>query len=77
MPGHGRPIDMDELRAYRKMVKDSANSIRAASAKGKSVDEMLAENILAPWSKYGECAFMPYQTHRLWISVVSRTYAGK
>jgi hypothetical protein len=57
------------------MAVNSAQAIELATADGKSVEEMLAADILAPWSKYGDCKFMPYQTDRLWISVVSRSYA--
>jgi ankyrin repeat protein len=77
MPGHGRPLDMDGVKTYSKMVKDSVIRIREASARGKSVDDMSAENVLGPWSKYGECPFLPYQTHRLWLSAVSRTYGAE
>lgn len=75
MPGHGHPIDMSELRMYRQMALNSASVIRKETANGTSVEEMLASDILAPWSKYGDCEFMPYQTDHLWISVISRTYA--
>jgi glyoxylase-like metal-dependent hydrolase (beta-lactamase superfamily II) len=77
MTGHGRPLDMNGLRIYSKMVKDSVRRIREASEKGKSIDDMLAANILGAWSEYGECPFMPYQTHRLWVSAVARTYSAE
>ena len=35
------------------MVKNSVRAIREAVEAGESVDEMLAENILGPWSEYG------------------------
>ncbi|MFH1314277.1 MAG: ankyrin repeat domain-containing protein [Candidatus Eisenbacteria bacterium] len=72
--GHGRTVDMAGLKNYTVMVMSSAEAIHEEVLKGKSVDEMLAEDILGPWSEYGECPFMPYQTPRVWISAVARTY---
>jgi hypothetical protein len=77
MAGHGRALNMAELMKYTQMMYFSTEPIIEALWKGKTVDEMLAENILAKWSEYGECPFLPYQTQRVWISAVARTHAMK
>ena len=75
IPGHGRPIDMEELQAYRRMAERSIRAVRAGMSAGKTIEEMIEGRTLAPWAAYGQCKFMPYQTDRVWISAIWRTLA--
>jgi ankyrin repeat protein len=77
VPGHGRPLDVRELRDYRRMVAESAQAVRAAMAPGKTLDEVWRAEPLAPWARYGRCPFLPYQTAKVWTGVVYRSSTGK
>jgi glyoxylase-like metal-dependent hydrolase (beta-lactamase superfamily II) len=73
--GHGRPLDMKELKEYREMVTASIAAVKKAMEKDKSIDEMDRAGVLARWSTYGECPFLPYITTKIWINTIF--YAGE
>jgi len=51
IPGHGQLSNLDEVREYVKMLKDTSAVIETALKAGKSMDQMKKEQLLAAWSK--------------------------
>jgi len=52
IPGHGALSNLDDVRAYVQMLKDTTAAVQKAMAAHKSIDEMIKEKILAPWAKW-------------------------
>jgi cyclase len=52
IPGHGALSNVDDVRAYIKMLKETSAAVEAALKANKSLDQMKKEKILAPWSKF-------------------------
>jgi cyclase len=52
IPGHGALSNVDDVRVYIKMLKETSAAVEAAIKANKSLDEMKKEKILAPWSKF-------------------------
>ena len=54
IPGHGPLVGVDELRAYRQMLHDSADIVRKQMKEGKTLDQIKAAGLpesFAPWTK--------------------------
>jgi len=49
MPGHGTLIKKNDLNAYRAMIVDILAKVRRLRDEGKSLDEVLAANLTAPY----------------------------
>ncbi len=49
IPGHGELANMNDVRAYTKMLKDTMAVAQKALAEHKTLEQMKQENILAPW----------------------------
>jgi cyclase len=52
IPGHGALSNVDDVRVYIKMLKETSAAVQAALDAHKSLDQMKKEKILAPWSKF-------------------------
>jgi len=52
IPGHGALSNLDDVRAYTKMLKETSAAVEAALKAHKTLDQMKQEKILAPWSKF-------------------------
>jgi cyclase len=52
IPGHGALSNVDDVRVYIKMLKETSATVQAALNAHKSLDQMKKEKILAPWSKF-------------------------
>ncbi len=52
IPGHGPVSNLDDVRTYIKMLKDTREIVRAALKKHKTLDQMKKDKILDPWKKY-------------------------
>ena len=51
IPGHGQLSNLEEIRDYSTMLKETSAAVQAAIKSGKSVDQMKKEKILAAWDK--------------------------
>jgi cyclase len=51
IPGHGQLSNMDEVRDYVKMLKETTAAVEAALKKGRTLDQMKKDKILAAWDK--------------------------
>jgi glyoxylase-like metal-dependent hydrolase (beta-lactamase superfamily II) len=52
IPGHGELSNLDDVREYVKMLKDTTVVVQKAIAQGQTLDQMKQAKILAPWQKY-------------------------
>src|SRR5262249_16626895 len=52
IPGHGALSNLDDVRAYTKMLKETLAVVQKAMNDKKTLDQMKQEKILEPWSKW-------------------------
>jgi cyclase len=52
IPGHGALSNLDDVRAFVKMLKETSAVVQKAIDEHKTVDQMKQEKILAPWAKW-------------------------
>jgi cyclase len=52
IPGHGPLSNLDDVRAYLKMLKETRDTVEAALKQGKTLDQMKQAKLLDPWKKY-------------------------
>jgi hypothetical protein len=52
IPGHGALSNLDDVRAFTKMLKETSAVVQKALNDHKTLDQMKQEKILAPWSKW-------------------------
>ena len=52
IPGHGALSNLDDVRAFTKMLKDTSAVVQKAIDEHKTVEQMKQEKILAPWAKW-------------------------
>jgi cyclase len=51
IPGHGQLSNLDEVRDYVKMLKETTAAVEAALKKGSTLDQMKKDKVLAAWDK--------------------------
>ncbi len=52
IPGHGALSNMEDLKAFTKMLKETSAVVEKALGGRKTLDQMKQEKILAPWEKF-------------------------
>jgi glyoxylase-like metal-dependent hydrolase (beta-lactamase superfamily II) len=52
IPGHGQLSNLDDVRAYVKMLRETTAAVQKAIAAHKTVDQMKKEQVLEPWAKW-------------------------
>jgi len=52
IPGHGGVSNLDDVRAYVKMLKETRAAVQDALAKKMALEQMKEKKILDPWKKY-------------------------
>jgi cyclase len=52
IPGHGTLSNMDDVRAFTKMLKETSAVVQKALDEHKTLDQMKQAKILAPWDKF-------------------------
>ena len=52
IPGHGQVSNLDDVRAYVKMLKETSAAVEKAIDAHKTLDQMKQEKILEPWAKW-------------------------
>jgi cyclase len=52
IPGHGALSNLDDVRAFTKMLKETSAVVQKAIDEHKTVEQMKQEKILAPWAKW-------------------------
>jgi cyclase len=73
IPGHGPVSNVDDLKNFLAMVKESVAAVQSAKQAGKSVEQMKKDNIMAPYAKYsGE-----FVNADKWIETIYNDLSGK
>ena len=72
IPGHGRVSSLDDLKAYLQMATETIDVIKQDMADGKSVQEMVEENILKDWEKWNSANI----SSKAWIMQVYESLSG-
>jgi len=52
IPGHGEISNLDDVRTYVKMLKETSAVVQKALHEHKTLDQMKQEKILEPWKKW-------------------------
>lgn len=52
IPGHGELSNLDDVRVFLKMLKDTSAAVERALQQGKALEQMKQEKILDPWKKF-------------------------
>jgi cyclase len=52
IPGHGALSNLDDVRAFTKMLKETSAVVQKALDGHKTLDQMKQEKILAPWKRF-------------------------
>src|SRR6266446_1006330 len=52
IPGHGALSNLDDVRAFTKMLKETTAVVQKALNDHKTLEQMKQEKILAPWAKW-------------------------
>jgi glyoxylase-like metal-dependent hydrolase (beta-lactamase superfamily II) len=52
IPGHGAVSNLDDVRDYVKMLKETRAAVQAGIQQGKSLDQLKKEKVLDPWKKW-------------------------
>ena len=52
IPGHGALSNLDDVRAYTKMLKETTAAVQKALDAHKTLDQMKQEKVLAAWEKF-------------------------
>ena len=52
IPGHGQLSNLDDVRAYTKMLRETSAVVQKAIDAHKTLDQMKKEKMLEPWAKW-------------------------
>jgi glyoxylase-like metal-dependent hydrolase (beta-lactamase superfamily II) len=52
IPGHGALSNVDDMRAYVKMLKETRAAVQKALGESQTLDQMKQAKLLDPWKKY-------------------------
>ena len=52
IPGHGQVSNLDDVRAYVKMLKETRAAVQDALDKKMTLEQMKEKKVLEPWKKY-------------------------
>src|SRR5260370_385324 len=52
IPGHGAISNLDDVRAFTKMLKETSAAVQKALNGHKTLEQMKKEKVLAPWKKF-------------------------
>jgi hypothetical protein len=75
IPGHGAISNIDEMRKFQQMLKDTLATVQLAMKQGKTLDQMKQEKILAKWDSYGSGD--KFIKTDVWIETIYDDLSGK
>jgi cyclase len=73
IPGHGPVSNLDDVRRYVAMLKDTMAVVEKGIKQGKSMDQLKQENVLAPWQKWSG----DFITSEQWLVTLYNDLTGK
>ena len=72
IPGHGPISNLDDVRRYVTMLKESRGAVEAGIKEGKSLDQLKQANVLAPWQKWSG----DFITSEQWLATLYNDLTG-
>jgi len=73
VPGHGPISNLDDVRRYVTMLKDTMAVVDKGIKAGKTLDQLKQENVLAPWQKWNG----DFITSEQWLVTLYNDLTGK
>lgn len=73
IPGHGPISNLDDVRRFVTMLKDTRAAVATGIKQGKSLDQLKQENVLAPWQKWSG----DFITSEQWLVTLYNDLTGK
>jgi glyoxylase-like metal-dependent hydrolase (beta-lactamase superfamily II) len=73
IPGHGPISNLDDVRRYITMLKDTTAVVEKGIKAGKTLDQLKQENVLAPWQKWSG----DFITSEQWLVTLYNDLTGK
>jgi len=70
--GHGRDYTMAEVKDYRSMLLDTINIVREGMKSGKSIEDMIKEDVLKDYKSWG--VFLEFLNTDTWIKSIYQSY---
>ena len=73
--GHGRDYSMAEVKDYRKMLADTIKIVQTEMEAGKSVEEMINEDVLKDYKSWG--VFLDFLDTDYWIASIHDSFKNE
>jgi len=73
IPGHGPISNLDDVRRFTAMLKDTKAVVENGIKQGKSFDQLKQANVLAPWQKWSG----DFITSEQWLVTLYNDLTGK
>jgi glyoxylase-like metal-dependent hydrolase (beta-lactamase superfamily II) len=73
IPGHGPISNLDDVRRFLSMLKDTKAVVENGIKQGKSLDQLKQDNVLAPWQKWNG----DFITSEQWLVTLYNDLTGK
>jgi glyoxylase-like metal-dependent hydrolase (beta-lactamase superfamily II) len=69
IPGHGGLSDMEDLKAYYKMLKTTTTHVQSLAAKGNSLEEIQLHGLPSEWKNWGD----GFINETLWVEIIYKS----
>lgn len=76
IPGHGPLSNIDDMKRFQQMMRETLAAVQDAMKQGKTLDQMKQEKILAKWDEYGAGKDKFIKTDA-WIETIYNDLNGK
>ena len=73
IPGHGPVSNLDDVRRFVTMLKETRAAVQSGIKQGKTLDQLKTENALGPWQKWSG----DFITSEQWLVTVYNDLTGK
>ena len=73
IPGHGGVSNLDDVRAYLKMLKETRAAVQAALGQKMTLEQMKEKKILDPWKKYSG----PFVNEDIFLETLYNSLTGQ
>ena len=73
IPGHGPLSNLDDVRRFITMLKETLAVVEKGIKQGKTLDQLKQENVLAPWQKWNG----DFITTEQWLVTLYNDLSGK
>ncbi|MBV8053523.1 MAG: MBL fold metallo-hydrolase [Acidobacteriaceae bacterium] len=73
IPGHGPVSNLDDVRRFVTMLKDTRAAVQSGIKQGKTLGQLRTENVLGPWQKWSG----DFITSEQWLVTLYNDLTGK